>query len=218
MNIEFHLAHGDALTFASDVLILKYAQDRFGVDGDVAQLLTDKGGLTSAQISPARGFFSIVDTQRLVGARHAMFLGTFPVTSFDYDEVHRLARRAVEGLAEASIDAKHIATTLHGVGFGLDAGESAQSLVLGFLEGLRVVQNSPVERITIIEKNTRVLGIASEAIRKLGIDVRRPTDSEALATRLPVPLSPTVVPGEQVPSAQPERGHIFVAMPYAAEF
>lgn len=220
MKIEFLVACRDALTYESDVLVLKYAQARWGLDDDVARILVSNGVATDTQLSPARGFFAIVDSRRLLGAPHAMFLGTFPVQSFDYDEVSRFARRAIEGVAEADVNAKHIATTLHGIGFGLDAGECAQSLVVGFLEGLRAVHGSTVQRISIVDRNPRLIGIITRSLEQVGIGARVVGESEVQSRAAPitVKLGADAVTGEATSRSLTGKGHVFVAMPFAPEF
>ena len=148
-----------------------------------------------------------------------MILGTFPIQSFDYDEVHRFARRAIEGIEEAGIDVPHLATTLQGVGFGLDAGESAQSLVLGFLEGLRAVQRSSVKRISIVERNDRLVRVIHDSLEQVGIGVHIVGEARRVPGSSSVSITPDLE-GSTLEATSPssDKEHVFVAIPFAPEF
>jgi hypothetical protein len=53
-----------------------------------------------------------------------MFLGTAPLSEFDYVTVEQFARRAAQILIEECLPIRHVTTTNHGTGVGLDPCEA----------------------------------------------------------------------------------------------
>ena len=52
---EYSVHVGDALEVGSDILLLTYAQSRFGVDENVSNVLVDHGLCSWDEIEPAEG-------------------------------------------------------------------------------------------------------------------------------------------------------------------
>src|SRR5207247_6275506 len=84
--VEYAVVHRNALTLKVDVLAMKYAQQPYGLDLDVAARLFDAGLLTS-DLELDAGEHLLVETHDAIGAPWALFLGTPPVDSFDYREI-----------------------------------------------------------------------------------------------------------------------------------
>src|SRR3712207_6844946 len=117
----------------ADVVVLKHAQSSFGADAVVVSALT-RGSLRKSDVAPAPGSLALVPTNGAIAAPKVLFLGVVPLPQFEYAEIRAFASRAVEVVAERLPDARHLAMTMHGAGYGLDEREAFLSLVAGLLE------------------------------------------------------------------------------------
>jgi hypothetical protein len=109
-------------------------------------------------------------------------------------------------------NAKHVAMTMHGVGYGLDERESFLSQIGGFLDAIKdEIIPSSLERLTIVEKNQgraiRLREILEEYLSlALSGDKSRTTHQGIPSeSRLDAGIKSSVKP------------HIFVAMPFSED-
>lgn len=109
----------DATTLAVDVLALKYAQARYGLDERVYQRLIDAGH-DGTQMSPAPGSFRLVRGARGVSASNVLFVGTKPLSALQYLDLRILARDIMAAVSQALPQARTVALTVHGPNYGLD--------------------------------------------------------------------------------------------------
>jgi hypothetical protein len=70
--IRVEVTSGDALLVDADILALKYAQDFYGVDKQVARKLLGAGQL---DITPRVGGFRLVDSGGIITANRVLFVG-----------------------------------------------------------------------------------------------------------------------------------------------
>lgn len=151
MRIE--VLSGDATTIEGDVLALKYAQARYGLDAYVAQSLR-KAGHTKKVMSPKPGGFRILPSPEGIAARRILFVGVEPLWRFKYAEIRAFARRALASLAGEVPDTKRLLVTVHGPGYGLDEDEAFESQLAGFLDAIDS-SDAPeeLELISFVERN-----------------------------------------------------------------
>lgn len=151
MRIE--VLAGDATTVEADVLALKYAQARYGLDAHVAQRLLEAGH-TQQVMSPKPGGFRVHQGPQGVAARHVLFVGVEPLREFEYHEIRAFARKVLVSLAGELPDTRKLVVTVHGPGYGLDERESFESQLAGFLDA---IESSDVpeslDSITFVERN-----------------------------------------------------------------
>jgi hypothetical protein len=189
----------DALSIRVDVLVLKHAQHLFGLDSVVASRL----GVDERELPPT-GEAAAIGGAAGLGAREVIFLGTRAIADFDYSDVRDFGRRAVEA-ATTRARHEHVATTVHGPGFGLDEAECFRSLVAGLLDAL---PSSDVGRVTVLEANLRRADRFRELLAELlppAVDAAR---REVFSTRHL----------ELVGRGSRTKPSVFVAMPFAREF
>jgi hypothetical protein len=143
-----------------------------------------------------------------------MFLGTVPLYDFDYATVEQFARRAAQILIDDSLPIRHVTTTNHGVGVGLDPCEALQYLIAGVMAAAVHGGLGMLERVTIVERDRR----RSESLKKWLID-NWPETSKAK------PLSSDSQHGAKILAPRIRgsiggamKGHVFVAMPFSDEF
>jgi hypothetical protein len=146
-DVQIRVREADALEFAADALVLKYAQAPYGADKKAIALT----GIAARDLPPPDGF-RIVRNPPGLQARALIFLGVVGFREFRYKEVRGFARRALATVAREVPDAREIALTTHGVGFGLDEIESFDSELAGILDAVRAGE-VPValQRVSILE-------------------------------------------------------------------
>jgi len=79
-----------------------------------------------------------------------------------------IGRRVLNSLVEAPHEVKHLAITLHGPGFGLDAVEALKAEVVGLLDAFREGRYPPnLERVTIVENDRQKAHMLSKALDQI---------------------------------------------------
>jgi hypothetical protein len=132
-HLAIEIVAADVLTFASDVLVLKYAQALHGLEA-----IAHKRLLTAGQLPrlPAVGSSTISDSSGRLGAKRTLFVGVQPLTQFRYSEIREFGKSAMTSLARSTPDAQHLALTLHGPGYGLDEVDAFRAEFAGIVEAL----------------------------------------------------------------------------------
>jgi len=212
-GVELEVLQGDALRYASDLLVLKYAQASYGVDEAAVRL----AGIRVSEL-PATGDELLVANPPRLSSSHLLFLGVEPIYTFDYRSIHRFAMRAVAMASEVVPPVREISMTMHGIGFGLDEVEAFSAQIAGIVAALSSGHHpASLRAIKILELNqgrvdrmTQVLAALldpAEQARGNTMADSRPADGGRQPHRLG---SAAYDPG-----AQP---HAFVAMPFAASY
>ena len=208
-KIAIDVVEGDALEIDADVLALKYAQQHYGVDELVATRLV-QAGIEKTRMKPRIGGFRLVPTNSAISAKNALFVGVVDLYEFGYREIREFGRRVLSSLAGDVSEVRHIATTVHGAGYGLDEIESFEAQMAGFLDaiGSGDVPKS-LERISIIERNPgrveRLFPILEELYPATATN-KTSTNEKARDERL-----------RAAGYASDAKSHVFVAMPFTSE-
>src|SRR5207237_1217204 len=108
-------------------------------------------GIDPQKLRPGLDQFKIVEGKGLA-ARHVMFGGVGPLSSFRYRQVHEFAANVVRQIARKLPQAVSLGMTIHGTGYGLDADESLGSQLAGYVEAL-TAGPSRLERISVVDHN-----------------------------------------------------------------
>lgn len=212
-RVTIRVIQGDALHHPATVLVLKHAQALYGVDKIVVSLLRQRGVEIDGRL-PRAGATLLVESNGAVAARYVLFVGVPPLGRFDYAEIRGFSTLAFEALKEHG-DAHQIVMTLHGRGFGLDETEAFKAEVAGIVDALRN-RTAPVQfqEISILELDEQTADRLRTVLADLlpssggstGIDIWRYRSG----------VVPTAL--RDVGARSREKPHIFVAMPFAAEF
>jgi hypothetical protein len=213
-QIKIEVVSDDVLHFQADALVLKHAQVSLGVDAAAKQRL----GL-DLEMSLGPGGQLILDGRPAIGAEKVVFLGVPPLQEFGYSEIRLFARRAVSIVAAEFPDARRIALTLHGAGYGLDEIACLDAELAGLLDAFELETVSPsLERVVIVEAN---LGRAERLRRHLEETLSGSALSGGKAGTVTIPFLGEEV-GNRVGNvssrAPSDRDHAFVAMPFAKQF
>ena len=154
-RLQFDVVNDDVLAFPADVLALKFAQGLHGADAAVAEALDLSEALLESKLSRP-GTYQLTAGQNLVAATRVLFVGVMSLWHFRYAQIREFASRVLEILEESAPGTRHLAVTIHGVGYGLDEMESFAAEVAGFLDSQARGNVPPaLERITFVEFNTK---------------------------------------------------------------
>lgn len=149
VNIEVE----NALTKETDVLVLKYADQFYGVDEVVGDHLKKLNTQALANM-PNSGEFLLVQSYGSLGAREVLFVGVGNLYEFRYQGIREFAKEALKYLMENAPLVKSVCFTTHGTGYGLDEMEAFEAELAGFVDAISE-NNFPkkLESITIVDRN-----------------------------------------------------------------
>ena len=243
LTVDIRVECGDALALKADVLVLKHAQALYGVD-EAAVAVLEKGGVDVRPLLPPPNGFRLIPTAGLLGSSSVLFLGVGLLGSLDYKELRDFGCRALSTLAGCAPDVEHVALTLHGPGFGLDESEAFRAELAGLLDAIDAKDHPrSLKRITFVERNVGrserlallLASLLGDEGRAGAAEGRRRPHTRGSAAGMsggdlldsPVGLAigaSDVGTGDLLRSLKGvgtrsrEKKHVFVAMPFAAEF
>jgi transcriptional regulator with XRE-family HTH domain len=228
--IDFTIQQGDITTFEADVIALKYAQKFYGTDQSIAYKLAEQG-VTLQSLRPSIGESQLVASKGAVGAHDVLFVGVPPLEDFGYEQIRGFSAQALNLLSRDKPNARYLAMTVHGVGFGLDEVEAIRAQFAGYMDAIQS-GNIPttLKKITIVDNlSDRVQrlrqaldnGLANATYAsKLGtgtqwsyrITAKWLSGSYSRTTSLS-----STKPIETAGIKSEVKPHVFVAMPFAKE-
>jgi hypothetical protein len=207
-SIAIEVEVGDALSALADALVLKHAQASFGVDAAVKKRLK-----LDPEMSLLPGRKLIVDGYPRLGAGKAIFLGTPPLPDFGYSEIRLFARLAVATVRAELPEAREMAITLQGAGFGLDEIACFEAELSGLLDGIGLADGATeLERIKVVESDparaerigARLAEVLPDGEWEIGAGTGAAVERSGADLRSWV-------------KAPEDRDHAFVAMPVSAD-
>lgn len=165
--IKISIRNIDATKLKADVLALKYAQNRFGLDEFVYETLFETGA-DETQMSPKSGDFSILPTSNEIAAKKVLFVGTPRLRDLGYSEIRSLGKMTLKSLSMISSDIQSVIVTMHGVEYGLDESESFESQIAGFVDAIKSGEiPEGLENIFFAERNSRRAQRLKKLLEKL---------------------------------------------------
>lgn len=211
-EVEIRVKTADALTFKSDVLVLKHAQALYGVDSAVVERLAPQ---YPRMRLPKIGKELFVDTLDLLGTSHVLFIGVEPLHNFGYTNIRKFGLRALSMLPKENPNIKHVALTIHGPGYGLDEIEAFESELAGVIEAISTANfPSALTRITFVERDARRTKRLSSVLSRLIPNGYLETTGRGPMSRLRSSAQNSLRSAGQESESKPR---VFVAMPFAAE-
>jgi hypothetical protein len=216
---------GDVRLVEADVLVMKYADDFYGADLAVADSLGYR-----AHIMP--GGVDIVDVRSSTRARHGdespisakevAFLGVGPLYDFRYEHIRDFGARSIDLIAERRPATRTVATTVQGVGYGLDAREAFLSHVQGIVSAANKHTGLAIDRYLFIELAERRAERLKEILRSK-TDVFRRMEGTARSRSEGWPIARNRLLRTQIDfrvepfgSKSETKPKLFVAMPFDA--
>ncbi len=219
-NIKLQLEYADVMDFDADILVLKYAQGKYGVDRAISYDLNNHG-IDLKKISPSVGQSVIVENVGETNFKKILFIGVKHLDEFGYREIKRFSTHALSLLKEQAPNSTHIAMTIHGAGYGLDESEAFLSQVAGIFDG---IQNGDypksLTRVSIIEnKRERVARLQKvlEDYLSNQLSITKQASSNAFAVDIGLVEKERTNRIDNIISAgeaSHAKKHIFVAMPF----
>ena len=103
----------------------------YGVDAKAV----DAVGLDPSLL-PGVGGYRPVRGSSGIAAGAMLLVGVVPLREFEYAEIRDFGRRALSAVASEMPEAKRVALTLHGAGYGLDEFEAFDSELAGVLDAI----------------------------------------------------------------------------------
>ncbi|MGC2635995.1 MAG: hypothetical protein WA294_02380 [Acidobacteriaceae bacterium] len=209
--ITVDLKAGDVLATNADVLILKHAQARFGVDAEVLAMIEAEGRHVEL---PKPGEFRFERGVDGVSAAKILFIGVPPLGQFNYKEIRSFARQALSILAAQEPRAEVALMTIHGAGYGLDELEAFGAEIAGLIDAIREGDRpKSLRRVTIVESNTKRAERLDYNLRHLLPSGSIPEMSSSSGVSYSAPAMRAREAGLES-AAKP---HAFVAMPFIDE-
>ena len=213
--IEFRIEKGDITELACDVLALKYAQAFYGVDRKVAQALSEKG-ISIEDLRPGVGDYRLAPTHGAIAARYALFVGVVELRRFGHPEITEFSQKVFEILFREAPVIRHLASTIHGTGYGVDEVVAFVAQCAGFLEAMKKgILPANLKQIAIVDRD---LNRVESLCKLFETDLAPQIGAHRVGDRIyeiPIPEVPSVRPspsGQIVRSAK--RPHVFVAMSF----
>ena len=128
-SIEFRIKEGDIKNTECDVVILKYAQEFYQVDYQVASAL----GVLNNLVVPV-GEYRYLSTAGKLPAKNVLFIGVPELKYFNYEQIRQFPSTFLDILSEIAPHTVDMVMTFHIA--SLDETEAALSLFAGLLDGL----------------------------------------------------------------------------------
>lgn len=208
--MQISIVNTDILSCVADLIVLKHADGYHGADLAVARAV---GFMESLLVGEAR-----IVSAKGTGARQALFMGVGPLHEFGYEKIQEFGAEVLR--KASSYGAKHVATTIHGPGYGLDIEQAFLSLIAGFASQL-ACSTLTVDNVSIIEMSSHRYGLLQALLdsRRSDFGFSKPAASHVIAYpgQISVPSGATaeILHFGAVASQKPK---LFVAMPFSDEY
>jgi hypothetical protein len=166
-KIAVEVVREDAITYKSDILVLKYAQHLYGLDKAIVSIL-EKEGLSIQNDLPQSGDDLVVDTPKEIAPPKVIFIGTPELGEFGYREIREFGRIALFSLFKSKYPVQHISLTIHGSGYGLDVEEAFSSQLAGIIDAITSGQfPGELKTITFLERASRRIPVLQRLLNEL---------------------------------------------------
>jgi len=213
--VEITISNINITQIPADLLVLKHADRFYGADKKVAQIV---------------GFddFVPVGKSRFVSgtgveASEILFIGVGPLAEFRYERIQEFGTQAIKLARKHPSLVRHLALTIHGPGYGLDAEQSFLSMIAGIVSEWRRVDSS-LRKVTVAELSDKrceqLNRLLQQRLGEFGLTKGQQRDTVIVpdlgndSTR----SSPAASNIIQFGARAEVKPRLFVAMPFADEF
>ena len=214
---------GDIMRTPADVAAFKYGGKFEGAGTKLVGALVEKGW-RERELAPKSDLYTYVDSRGAIAAGSVLVVPTPPALDFTYSDARHFSATVLRQLKIQRTPVRHVATTVHGPGYGLDEAASFVSLVTGVLEAL-AEGDAPasLECFSIVENSPdRAEELADALERRLSeVPYLQQLESDAPGVwrfRIGVPSEPSsgaARPTIELLESEPERlPRVFVAYPF----
>jgi hypothetical protein len=155
-TIELAVILDDVRWVDADLLVFKHAAGFHGADRFVAEALTLYTELSLDEIAKqidADGYF-VAPTNQVIQTPTVLFLKTPGLAQLYYRQIRDFATSAMNVSAKCVPEAVHVAMTIHGPTFGLDASVAFLAQMSGFITAIAMGGfPAKLQGISIVEKD-----------------------------------------------------------------
>ena len=167
---------------------------------------------------PELGDHHLLRSLGRISAEQLLFVNVGDLYEFDYDKIRSFASDSLAILAQIAPSTRHLAMTIHGVGYGLDEAEAFRSQLAGYLDAIEIGKHPiDIERITIVERNKdrvqRLQSLLDQALPDNTVTI----PANIASRYVPKTISRSSLTNSTVGSDPAYKPHILVAMAFAEE-
>jgi hypothetical protein len=216
--MELDIVFGDITRFRADLVVMKHANGFHGADEVIARSVGCAGRIPV-------GEKRLVETGR-TAPRMVMFISVGPLYEFQYERIQKFGAELLDYVAEASLQVvaplSHVATTIHGPGYGLDTHEAFLSLIAGLVEGGQT-SSGAVRRVTLVERNQKRCDYLKEVLRTEGAQFNIVDSGDVFRIGTPPASEKSDAKSSTAQILQfgeraDQKPHLFVAMPFGQDY
>lgn len=203
--MKVRIVNSDICQVRADLLVLKYADSFYGAD----RIIAGRVGFNAHIAAGQERFFSSGTLPEV------LFLGVGPLADFRYERIQEFGRRVVRLVAKHRPQARRLALTIHGPGYGLDPEQAFLSMVSGLVAEWKTLDN-PIEEVAIAEVSQKRCKLLNEVLREysreLGAVWDEHTHSAVFERKILTAAAPEFGANVEV------KPRLFVAMPFSDDF
>jgi hypothetical protein len=212
-KIRIEVQISDITTIDADIVALKFAQALYGADEVVATALGESQN-DIKRLLPNAGQYRLFKANGRIKAKQILFFNVGDLYFFRYEKIRKFSEDVLKTLANVAPQTKHLAMTIHGIGYGLDEAEVLRSQLAGYFDAFDSNNYPPAfERITIVDRRRdrvqRLENILREAIPENTVVLERITTAQTSHPQK-VTRSPSISYAGYQSSTKP---YILVAIP-----
>ena len=163
-TITVKVERGNALRIPGDVLVLKYAQARYGVDRAAAKLFDVDGRMLP---TPNDGEFQFVESAHGISASRTLVIGTPSLSEFWYQDVEKMSVLSLSSLAHVRAPIRNLVMTAHGEGVGLDPVGIIDASLNGLQSAVKAGRfPHSLQNIFIVSRNAENLDVFRRRLKQ----------------------------------------------------
>ncbi len=214
--MEINISNADITRVTADLIVMKHADGFYGADQVVADAIGFDGHVKSGEAL-------FVPTGR-ISTPEVLFIGVGPLSDFRYERIQAFGAAAVAMAREHSRPISHLALTIHGPGYGLDAEQAFLSMIAGVVgEWNRCA--TPLSFVTVVERSPRRCELLSELLKDQANRFGLQQGPRPRSVTMPEPHqaptnSQTAIDNKliQFGATAERKPRLFVAMPFTDAF
>jgi hypothetical protein len=224
--LEFRIVKDSILKAQVDVIALKYAGAVHGVDKAVAAAIDFS---FSERLQKIGEHVFVRVTTKEVAAKEVLFVRVAGLPTFRYKEIRAFGKCIIETVCTHRPQAKTLALTIHGPGYGLDEREAFLSLMSG-LQAAKISSDSQLRSVSIFERSYSRFNRLEQILMKIQnirktktLEVSKPEPhisnevSEPKQTQPEQDISNVVVLKDYGAKSE-DKPKLFIAMPFAPDY
>lgn len=208
-TIQISVFKYSCTTVPADLLILKYPQafEQGSADSTVNKELAKKSIVVETdELRP--GCSKFYECKHSIASREVVFCGVNPINTLYYPDITEFIELALSQTKNMANPPTCIATTMHGLHFGLDLSECIKAILSGLLNSMmKGTLSKTVSELIITEPSPALSDSYTKELEQLlpGLLIRYKIDSHGRF----------LVDQQLASRMQAASAHVFVAMPFS---